>query len=56
MSTAETLLQVLLMALGAVALVIMLKDSQTNEFGSFYYSDNGPFRYSLMNFFCSLST
>ncbi|XP_022847638.1 CASP-like protein 2A1 [Olea europaea var. sylvestris] len=45
MSTAETLLQVLLMALGAVALVIMLKDSQTNEFGSFYYSENGPFRY-----------
>ncbi|CAI9757139.1 unnamed protein product [Fraxinus pennsylvanica] len=45
MRTAETLLRILPMALCVVALVIMLKDSQTNEFGSLYYSDIGAFRY-----------
>ncbi|KAL2496579.1 CASP-like protein 2A1 [Forsythia ovata] len=45
MRTAETLLRILPMALCVVALVIMLKDSQTNEFGSLSYSDIGAFRY-----------
>lgn len=45
MRTAETLLRILPMALCVVALVIMLRDSQTNEFGSLYYSDIGAFRY-----------
>ncbi|KAK6154229.1 hypothetical protein DH2020_008477 [Rehmannia glutinosa] len=45
MRTAETLLRVLPMALCVVALVIMLKDSQTNEYGSLSYSDLGAFRY-----------
>ncbi|KAL2466748.1 CASP-like protein 2A1 [Abeliophyllum distichum] len=43
--TAETLLRLLPVALCVVALVIMLKDSQTNEFGSLSYSDLGAFRY-----------
>ncbi|KAL3821304.1 hypothetical protein ACJIZ3_007209 [Penstemon smallii] len=45
MRTAETLLRILPMALCLVALVIMLKDSQTNEYGSLSYSDLGAFRY-----------
>ncbi|KAK6132518.1 hypothetical protein DH2020_033727 [Rehmannia glutinosa] len=45
MRTAETLLRILPMALCVVALVIMLKDSQTNEYGSLSYSDLGAFRY-----------
>ncbi|KAK6132443.1 hypothetical protein DH2020_033820 [Rehmannia glutinosa] len=43
MRTAETLLRILPMALCVVALVIMLKDSQTNEYGSLSYSDLGAF-------------
>ncbi|KAL2483545.1 CASP-like protein 2A1 [Forsythia ovata] len=43
--TAETLLRLLPVALCVVALVIMLKDSQTNDFGSLSYSDLGAFRY-----------
>ncbi|KAL0311337.1 UNVERIFIED_CONTAM: CASP-like protein 2A1 [Sesamum angustifolium] len=45
MRTAETLLRVLPMALCVAALVIMLKDSQTNDYGSLSYSDLGAFRY-----------
>lgn len=42
--TAETLLRLLPVALCVVALVIMLKDSQSNDFGSLSYSDIGAFR------------
>lgn len=42
--TAETLLRLLPVALCVVALVVMLKDSQTNDFGSLSYSDLGAFR------------
>ncbi|KAL3508912.1 hypothetical protein ACH5RR_028313 [Cinchona calisaya] len=45
MRTAETLLRLLPVTLSVVALVIMLKDSQANEFGSLSYSDLGAFRY-----------
>ncbi|CAK9151812.1 unnamed protein product [Ilex paraguariensis] len=45
MRTAETLLRLLPMALCVVALVVMLKNSQTNDFGSLSYSDLGAFRY-----------
>ncbi|KAH6764163.1 hypothetical protein C2S52_013072 [Perilla frutescens var. hirtella] len=45
MRTAETLLRILPMALCLAALVIMLKDSQTNEYGALSYSDLGAFRY-----------
>ncbi|KAM3204128.1 CASP-like protein 2A1 [Capsicum annuum] len=41
----EMMLRLLPMALCVVALVIMLKDSQTNDFGSLSYSDLGTFRY-----------
>lgn len=43
--TAETLLRILPMALCLAALVIMLKNSQTNEYGSLSYSDLGAFRF-----------
>nr|GMD90302.1 CASP-like protein 2A1 [Ipomoea batatas] len=43
--TAETLLRLLPMGLCVVALVIMLKNSQTNDFGSLSYSDLGAFKY-----------
>ncbi|KAF5480089.1 hypothetical protein F2P56_000859 [Juglans regia] len=45
MRTAETLLRLVPMALCISALVLMLKDSQTNDFGSISYSDLGTFRY-----------
>ncbi|KAM7495320.1 hypothetical protein LguiB_029929 [Lonicera macranthoides] len=45
MRTAETLLRLLPTALCVVALVIMLKNSQSNDFGSLSYSDLGAFRY-----------
>ncbi|GFP78703.1 CASP-like protein 2a1 [Phtheirospermum japonicum] len=45
MRTAETLLRILPMALCVAALVIMLKDSETNDYGSLSYSDLGAFRY-----------
>lgn len=44
MRTAETMLRILPMALCVVALIIMLKDSQSNEYGSLSYSDLGAFR------------
>ncbi|GAB4853083.1 hypothetical protein Ancab_017269 [Ancistrocladus abbreviatus] len=43
--TAETLLRLLPLGLCIAALVIMLKDSQTNEYGSISYSDLGAFKY-----------
>ncbi|XVF18312.1 hypothetical protein REPUB_Repub11eG0010600 [Reevesia pubescens] len=45
MRTAETMLRLVPMALGVAALVVMLKNSQSNEFGSVSYSDLGAFRY-----------
>ncbi|KAE8669667.1 CASP-like protein 2A1 [Hibiscus syriacus] len=45
MRTAETMLRLVPMALGVAALVVMLKDSQSNDFGSVSYSDLGAFRY-----------
>ncbi|OMO92692.1 hypothetical protein COLO4_17388 [Corchorus olitorius] len=45
MRTAETMLRLVPMALCVAALVIMLKNSQSNDFGSVSYSDLGAFRY-----------
>lgn len=42
--TAETLLRLLPMGLCIVALVVMLKNSQTNDFGSLSYSNLGALR------------
>ncbi|MCD9559468.1 hypothetical protein HAX54_017427 [Datura stramonium] len=44
MRTAEIILRLLPMGLCVVALVIMLKNSQTNEYGSLSYSDLGTFQ------------
>lgn len=46
MRIAETMLRLVPMALCVAALVVMLKNSQTNDYGSFSYSDLGAFRYS----------
>ncbi|KAI4366015.1 hypothetical protein MLD38_021944 [Melastoma candidum] len=43
--TAETFLRLLPMALCVSALVIMLTDSQANDYGSISYSNLGAFRY-----------
>ncbi|PIA50447.1 hypothetical protein AQUCO_01300887v1 [Aquilegia coerulea] len=43
--TAETLLRIVPMALCVSAMVVMLKNSQTNDYGSVSYSDLGGFRY-----------
>ncbi|KAJ6332745.1 hypothetical protein OIU77_008740 [Salix suchowensis] len=51
MRTAETLLRLVPMALCVSALVVMLKNSQTNDFGSLSYSDLGAFRYLRGLFF-----
>lgn len=45
MRTAETMLRLVPMALGVAALAVMLKNSQSNDFGSVSYSDLGAFRY-----------
>ncbi|XP_051135906.1 CASP-like protein 2A1 [Andrographis paniculata] len=45
MRTAETLLRILPVGLCVAALVIMLKDSQTTDYGTLSYSDLGAFRY-----------
>ncbi|PSS05889.1 CASP-like protein [Actinidia chinensis var. chinensis] len=45
MRTAETLLRLVPMGLCIAALVVMLKNSQTNDFGSLSYSNLGAFRY-----------
>ncbi|EOY13729.1 Uncharacterized protein TCM_032366 isoform 4 [Theobroma cacao] len=44
MRTTETMLRLVPMALCIAALVVMLKNSQSNEFGSVSYSDLGAFR------------
>ncbi|KAJ0100981.1 CASP-like protein F16 [Pistacia vera] len=43
--TAEPLARLVPMALCVAALVVMLKNSETNDFGSLSYSDLGAFRY-----------
>ena len=43
--TAETLLRVAPMALCLAALIVMLKNSEDNDFGSVSYSDLTPFSY-----------
>ncbi|KAG8637275.1 CASP-like protein 2A1 [Manihot esculenta] len=43
--TVETILRLVPMALCISALVLMLKNSQTNDYGSLSYSDLGAFRY-----------
>ncbi|KAJ4832329.1 hypothetical protein Tsubulata_045557 [Turnera subulata] len=43
--TAETIMRLLPIALCVTALVLMLKNSQSNDFGSLSYSDLGAFRY-----------
>ncbi|XP_011015697.1 PREDICTED: CASP-like protein 2A1 [Populus euphratica] len=43
--TAETMLRLVPMALCVSALVVMLKNTQTNDYGSLSYSDLGAFRY-----------
>ncbi|GLT64706.1 hypothetical protein SLA2020_371830 [Shorea laevis] len=46
MRTAEILLRLVLMALCLSALIVMVKNSQSNtDFGSLSYSDLGAFRY-----------
>ncbi|XP_041007846.1 CASP-like protein 2A1 isoform X1 [Juglans microcarpa x Juglans regia] len=47
MRTAETLLRLVPVGLCVAALVVMLKNSQTNDFGSISYSDLGAFRCSF---------
>jgi len=42
--TAETMLRLVPMALCVSALVVMLKNTQTNDYGSLSYSDLGAFR------------
>lgn len=43
--TAETMLRLAPVGLCVAALVVMLKDSETNEFGSISYSNLTAFRY-----------
>ncbi|KAB1211387.1 hypothetical protein CJ030_MR6G021423 [Morella rubra] len=43
--TVESLLRLVPMALCVAALVVMLKNSQSNDFGSVSYTDLGAFRY-----------
>lgn len=45
MRSAETMLRLVPVALSVAALVVMLKNSQTNDYGSLSYSDLGAFRY-----------
>ena len=47
MRTAETLLRLVPMGLCIAALVVMLKNSQTNDFGSLSYFNLVAFRSSL---------
>ncbi|GLU17686.1 hypothetical protein SLE2022_340420 [Rubroshorea leprosula] len=50
MQTAETLLRLVLMAVCLSALIVMVKNSQSNtDFGSLSYSDLGAFRYSSLS-------
>ncbi|XP_030439596.1 CASP-like protein 2A1 [Syzygium oleosum] len=43
--TAETLMRVVPMGLCLTALVVMLRNSESNDYGSLSYSDLGAFRY-----------
>ncbi|GAA0163542.1 dehydrogenase [Lithospermum erythrorhizon] len=43
--TIETLLRLLPMSICIAALIVMIKNSQTNDYGSLSYSDLGAFRY-----------
>jgi hypothetical protein len=52
MRTAETMLRLVPVALCVSALVVMLKNTQTNDYGSLSYSDLGAFRYFI---FCAFS-
>ncbi|GAU32044.1 hypothetical protein TSUD_213990 [Trifolium subterraneum] len=45
----ETFLRLFPIGLCVTALVIMLKNSEENEYGSVSYSDLGAFRYSTIN-------
>lgn len=45
--TVETILRLVPMALCISALVLMLKNSQTNDYGSLSYSDLGAFRFFI---------
>lgn len=45
LSTVETFLRLVPVGLCVTALVIMLKNSQENEYGSVAYTDLGAFRY-----------
>jgi uncharacterized membrane protein len=56
MRTAETLLRLVPMTLCIAALVVMVKNSQTNDFGSLSYSDLGAFRYIPHHVSCLLPT
>lgn len=42
--TGETLIRLLPLGLCVVALVLMLKNSESNDYGSLSYSDIGAFR------------
>jgi Domain of unknown function (DUF588) len=48
--TMETLLRMAPMGLCVAALVVMLKNSQNNDFGNLSYSDLGAFRYICFQF------
>ena len=56
MRTAETLLRLVPMTLCIAALVVMVKNSQTNDFGSLSYSDLRSFRYIPHRVSCLLPT
>lgn len=47
----ETFLRLFPIALCVTALVIMLKNSEENEYGSLAYSDLGAFRYHIFSFY-----
>jgi hypothetical protein len=51
MRTAETMLRLVPVALCVSALVVMLKNTQTNDYGSLSYSDLGAFRYFIFYVF-----
>lgn len=46
MRAADTLLRLVPMGLCVAALVVMLKNSQTDDYGSVAYSDIGAFKYA----------
>lgn len=46
--TSETFLRLIPIGLSVAALVLMLNDSQTNEYGSLAYTDLAAFRFFLL--------